>query len=405
MRKSKPDYIIIDFTAKHRFTHQSPLILKYSEIITQHHGSLLTLLPKHTDRAIFENLCGDKKFILANSIYGPEPKDNIATYLVNRFISTLFNIKNEDSFLKKFIRWIQLIKVILYLALFVYKRSKPQVLLFPTADPLSIELLKLLSKSRVKNHFKFRIRLVGNESRGQYGHEKIYAELEYIAQDSECDILIGYETKKYRDFLIQHGISRSVLAWSPWPVFLNPISSEKQKQFEQVRIGFIGGAKKRKGFDLIPRIIELTNESNLKVKFVIQKAVYPWPEYIKTIHEIRSSYFSECELLDSFITTDKLMEIIASINCLVLPYDSNSYKINASGILYHGADLMVPSITFAGVGFEDEITEFGLGVIIDSIQDIPTAITTALSCTSDNFINYNRQRTLANESFLSNSKT
>jgi hypothetical protein len=377
----------------------APLIKVYSEIISANGYQVHVLLPKFADRVFFDSIIGVKKYKLPSSIYTPALRESFFVFLFYRLLGKRWASVTTDSLIKRSVRKILILKTVIYL----FKTSKLTreriLLLLPTADPLSIELIKTITKFHFARKFYIRIRMVGSESRGILGHETIYEDLIQVQNTNKMDLKIGVETQGYEDFLIKKGIDAECLSWSPWPTF-NIEKLIHKHESSNISIGFLGGAKKRKGFDLIPLIINYLISSGGNYKFFIQKSVHPWMEYHKTLSKLDKEFKNCCEFLPANINLEKLLEILPTLDCVILPYDPESYKINASGILYHAADAGIPVVTFCGVGFEQEINEFQIGIIIDDLAFIKNSILHALKISSTKFEIYNKSRNNANKSFL-----
>jgi len=397
--KQKKICLIIDFTARHSYTHMAPLIKVYSEIISANGYQVHILLSKFADRGFFDSIMGTKKYKLPSSIYTPAIRESFLVFLFYRLLGKRWASVSTDSLMKRSVRRIQILKTVMYL----FKTSKLTkgkiLLLLPSADPLSIELIKTISKFHFARKFCIRIRMVGSESRGVLGHETIYKDLIQVQSTDKIDLQIGFETQAYADFLVKKGIDSGCLSWSPWPTF-NIEKLISKDESKNTSIGFLGGAKKRKGFDLIPLIINYLICSGGNYKFFIQKSAYPWVEYHKTLSILEKEFKNRCEFLPANIDLDKLLKILSTLDCLILPYDPESYKINASGILYHSADAGIPVVTFSGVGFEQEIKEYQVGIIVDDLALIENSILQALKISSTKFEIYNKSRNNANNSFL-----
>ena len=377
----------------------APLIKVYSEIISANGYQVHILLSKFADRGFFDSIMGAKKYNLPSSIYTPALRESFFVFLFYRLLGKRWASVTTDSLMKRSVRKVQILKTLIYLFKISKLAREKILLLLPTADPLSIELIKTITKFHFARKFCIRIRMVGSESRGVLSHETVYKDLVQVQSIDKIDLKIGVETQAYADFLVKKGIDSSCLSWSPWPTF-NIEKLISKHESKNISIGFLGGAKKRKGFDLIPLIINYLISSGGNYKFFIQKSDYPWMEYHTTLSILEKEFKNCCEFLPANIDLDKLLEILSTLDCLVLPYDPESYKINASGILYHSADAGIPVVTFSGVGFEQEIKEFQVGIIVDDIALIKNSILQALEINSTKFEIYNKSRNNANNSFL-----
>ena len=78
---------------------------------------------------------------------------------------------------------------------------------------------------------------------------------------------------------------------------------------EKFQFVFWGGAKKRKGFDLIPLIINYLISSGGNYKFFIQRSVYPWMEYHKTLSILEVSRFLKILKIENILLKKSLIAV------------------------------------------------------------------------------------------------
>jgi len=219
------------------------------------------------------------------------------------------------------------------------------VVIFPTAEPVAIQLVKSLLSNSLGKNFCFKFRIVGGANRGFLASKNELEDLAELVLHYPNQIQVGVETDKYREFLVSKGFPRQNLIWSPWPPIIKG-KIKKPVKGKTIIIGFLGNAKIRKGFNDIPTILKNYSSINPNFKAIIQPAIFPWKGYTSVLKELSS-------LSNKLILTDKnldLDQLVSSCDLLILPYNSNSYSINASGLLYHGSDYDIPVITLKGVG-------------------------------------------------------
>jgi len=391
----KSIYIIIDSGAKFRHTHHTPLIQVYSRIIEKKTDRLLILLPKYADKRAFSNTKGEKKYFLISNLYGPNFYENFSYFILFKGLDLFVKYLNHDSILKKFFRSFLVKKS----ANFIYELYQHQTvkicLVFPTTETLNIDLAStLVTKYRLEN-VSFIFRIVGSESRGSLASGNELKKLLELSKIRPEQIKVGYETDGFNLLLQKIGFRPEQLYWSPWPQ-LDRKSPPKQKNTKIV-IGFLGTAKRRKGFDLIPDILEKLENDKIGFEAIIQKAVFPWEQYHKTLSHIESNFKSKVRMVPSELSLTQLQIYIKECDVLILPYDPVSYAINASGLLYHGADYHVPIITFKNVGFESEIINNKIGYVCQDINEIPKLILRIYSNQGGfEFEEYNSSRDKAN---------
>lgn len=383
--------------------HNAIINRRFSEIINQNNYELFLFLPKYADRSSYTGLYGKKHFFLNSQMFGPSIKENpllfCKFYFLNNYLFKIITHEYVQNLMKDYLRKKQTRKCMDSLIRLSKKRSDEIVIIFPSVDPLSIELTKNLFSRFSSGKFKIFLRICGLESRGILASKRELETLSILSIKYGDNIKVGYETKGWLDFLVQSNIDTKVLYWSPWPM-IDSKKNEKQIR-DGIVISFLGAAKKRKGFDLIPKILSELQDHEIKFRALIQSANFPWPEYVKILDVIRDQFGKDCEILPPSLSLKKLQSYIFKSDLLILPYDSLSYPIQASGLLYHAADYEIPVLSSGNVGFENEIKKYNIGKTFTQISEIPVLIKT-LMVHDDNrrFDLYNHDRNSATNAFL-----
>lgn len=396
--KQHKTFVLIDFCARYSFTHHTPLIKVYCDTIIASGSDLLVLLPRYAERTAFINTKGDKHYILTSSLFGPSFSQSPLWYLINRLVFKLNKDSQKDSRFKEMIRKAMLFKAIKFIKNFEFNNKKI-CFVFPTADPLSIELTKQLSKIAKFKNSSFNFRIVGAESRGQLASKRELKDLVHLAQFYKLNIRLGYETPGFKDYLIKFGFHINQLFWSPWPKL--DYSERNFTNSTEFKIGFLGNAKKRKGFDSIPQILDTLKQNKILFSAKIQLACFQWDTYLSTLEILKKNFAKSIEFVNCELGLSDLQNLIKSLDVLILPYDPDSYSINASGLLYHAADYGIPVLATRKVGFESEVHDYGIGYIFDDFQDIPQLLQETKKSNLDlNFVKYNLDRSMATNLFL-----
>ena len=391
--------MIIDFGAKNQFTHHSPLIQKLSEIITDKGEILHVLLPIYADKNVFKNTKGKKEYLLSSTVFGPSFRELPFKYLFFRFIDIYLGKYPNSKHFRSFCRVILIRRPKRFIINIIKKHNSQIRIIFPTTDPLSVDLAKKLLK-KYHSNLCFLFRIVGSESRGQIANGKELEELKLMSEIFPNSIRIGFETSGYRKLLMQLGFNKELLFWSPWPQLDNSTEMAFNNK-NIIKIGFLGMAKKRKGFDLIPDICREILATGINFEISVQETIYPWPEYERTLLQLKTQFQSNCKILPASLTLTDLQNEIKKLDLLILPYDPYSYSINASGLLYHACDYNIPVATFDGVGFADEITNYHIGFLFSEIHELRQICKQIFSKNNDfNFNGYNLAREKATTLFI-----
>ena len=392
-------YLIIDFNAKYAFQHNTPLIRIYSEMLKNNSRQLYLLLPKKCNKDSFLHAPGIKQFILSSPTFGPSFAESPLAFLVFKFMNSIFKGSSNNNYLKSKFRSFLVSNPLNFIKNLRMTNSENIFIVFPSMDPLSVELVKKIIDGGFFSNIHIIYRVVGTESRGSIASNQELQTIYDFTQAYPNSFRLGVETLGFQNLLLSIGFKRDLIFWSPWPQFeLKKINSTVANP---IRIGFLGTAKKRKGFEKIPEILKELDSRNIKSEVLIQKAVFPWPGYTDTVKELESTFSEIVFFLPAELSLSELQLYIQKTQVLVLPYDPSSYKINASGLLYHAADYEIPVIAQKGVGFANEIVENKIGYIYQEISEIPDLINQCIyNRNKFNFELYNLKRKDANTNFL-----
>ena len=395
MNKNTSDFFIVDFTASRKYFHQYPLIIGISKFLKKNGYNSRILLPSVADREENSLPSNDVNFMLDSGFSSRNYKP--LRHFLHKMLTNVSDVENSHNQVKSYLRRRYVKSALKFFK--KYKKNNITSIVFPTLDPLSLELAIGISKlSKMKGYF-FYFRITGSESRGILSSNKELEILLSLVKRYPKKIKIGIETIGYKVYLEDLGFNPISIFWSPWPC-LEDLDQRKMVGKEFL-IGFLGCAKQRKGFDHIPEILNHLKSEGFAFSILVQEANFPWPEYQTSKKRIEELMHRGTRFLPSNLNLIDLQEYIKMCDLLILPYDSNSYSINASGVLYHACDSKLPIIAAKGVGFESEIIEFNLGLLYNNFKEIPDLVK-KIQSTSFGFDNYNFNRNQANISFLLN---
>jgi hypothetical protein len=393
MNGTNRDYYIVDFVASRKYFHTHPLIIGISQFLTKNGHTPSILLPCIADKIEPEFISGSVNYVL-DAGYSSRSSRPLR-HMTRKILTIVFGSKHSGRRVKSYLRQRYIKSGLKYFQNIKNNHSKH--IIFTTLEPLSLELALELSVSSKMDNYYFYFRIIGAESRGILSSNSELNLLLNLIKHYPKKIRIGVETNGYKSHLVDLGFPPSCIFWSPWPCLEN---FDKQKlKNRRLKIGFLGCAKQRKGFDNIPIILNHLKTEGFDFDIQIQEANFPWAEYEKTKNDIKLIMDDDFEFLSSNLELVELQDSITKCDLLILPYDSNSYSINASGVLYHACDSSVPVVTAKGVGFAAEIENFSLGLTYDNLDEI-AEIVKNIQLMKYDFEYYNFERNKANDDFL-----
>jgi hypothetical protein len=207
--------------------------------------------------------------------------------------------------------------------------------------------------------------------------------------------VIGCETKKVMEILKNRSKDYKYLFIAPPPAIKRESVENKGKIF-----GFLGGAKKRKGFLDIPQIIMRIDAVTNDAKYLVQQSPFNWEGYKTTLDRLKK--IKTVKLLFGVLSNKDFFYSISQCSFIVAPYDGYSYGSGGSSIFYYAADFYVPTITYEDLPFSEEIIEFECGIIINKNLDFDEKMFSKLSRQklTNGLVKYNEYRNVNNRLFL-----
>lgn len=359
-------------------------------------------IPENSDYEVINNLGKNVKSILKSNMYGYSRKESLYHWSREKIINFILDwvkYKSYDVRLENFKEFIAKF----YLS-HAYRRIKELStshtnlhLVFPTSDSLSLRLSKLcLDHNNSIKAISFRA--IGVNFKDNLAIKS--AELYYknlLTNFPLCEIRIGFETLAYKSKLLESGIPSDKICWAPTPSHYR--LQRKQIEIKPLILGFLGSARPNKGFEDIPRLLQVLSNSGLSFQAIVQKAVYPWPEYNLTLEKL-TKWKASIKFIPENISQGELEELIAKVSILVMPYRVNDYIIAGSGLLFIASDYSVPVLATKGVAFEWDILTYSLGSVYSSEQEfIDKLAEISNSKITFDFSRYNYDRNMAVKKF------
>jgi hypothetical protein len=272
--------------------------------------------------------------------------------------------------------------------------NKTIEVIFPSTDLMAILLLKkMLSKNANISRFYLRLNAVDKNLIDPSINIDGLKILEELIK-KHPSIIIGCETHNLINYLATRNRIFQNAIWLPLPS-----NSRPAKQTSSSIYGFLGGAKKRKGFEEIPRWVSKISEIDKNSHFIIQQSPFSWPGYSETIAKLKN--LDNVELLPPIISNKEFFLQIERCSFIMAPYDPDSYKLVGSSLFYYAADLLIPTITYTGLGFSYDLSEYGCGIVVKNLDDSLNLAEVNKRKFQIGLESYNNFRNIQNESFLS----
>ena len=273
-----------------------------------------------------------------------------------------------------------------------FRKFPDSIVIFPTACPISVRL-----GERIKDKFsqaKLVFRLTNTaENRGYFTrYIDSTLELSKLIDSFPTDIRIGYEMKEYANSL---KLSKSNLYYSPTPPCLE--IEEKSIGCAKETFGFLGMAQRHKGTNWLVEIISktLANAEADSLSWIIQTEDPPPSELLELSTRL------QVKLLPGRFSESEMSWAFTNIDLVCLPYNIESYTLNASALAYRAADNLTAVATFKGSAFANEVENFGIGLVANDMETLINDISNFDTESSrDRIIEYNEIRTQSNRNLI-----
>jgi len=377
-------------------------VSKYKKFLEEFSEPYEIWIPKNTHTDISFGLGQNFQKFLRSNVYGFEKHENIVSWAIVKVIDLLLlrfrYLVNSEMF--------EILKRLFshFYTTAPYQRiksiSKSGVelnLVFPTMDSLAFRLVERCLKQGIPIK-RICLRL-GSGYKDNFKIDMIEDRLNKLIREfPQCNIALGYETIPHRQILLSYGLISDNLFWTPAPPSKQYIESKKNSKV--LTLGFLGVARPNKGFVEIPELVRSLTSHSISYQVIVQEAIYPWSEYINAKQQL-NEFSDNITILPANISEQKLLEQFNAIDVLVLPYNTDDYKLAGSGLLFTAADLSVPTLTRKGVAFEWDVTEYLLGFTYENSKDFICNIKHIINDTVNyGFNSYNTDRYLAIKVFL-----
>jgi glycosyltransferase involved in cell wall biosynthesis len=237
--------------------------------------------------------------------------------------------------------------------------------------------------------------MIGAETRGVLGTKDLNSFIGQI-ESGVSDLRIGWEVHSMKNRMIDCGVRSEKLYWSPIPPTSSPLL--KLSNPKKMTLGFLGSARRNKGFSSIPQISNLLRD--LDIRFQVQEANFEWDGYLASMAELLG-LGERVGFLPGGASNEELNQAMLECSVLVLPYEVDSYRFAGSGIMYQAANIGIPIFCTEGVGFDWDVKNFGIGSTFRSPEELRSLVTNFDSLAYfQKIVEYNQARNLACSEFL-----
>ena len=165
------------------------------------------------------------------------------------------------------------------------------------------------------------------------------------------------------------GIAAPKPSLIPFPIRWGKASSASVRRAGAVRIAYLGGARIEKGFALLPKAITLLSEKYQNTEFVVQ---CPSEALVHGVVERLVAMSPPVRLVPEVLSRERFMALLHEVDCVVLPYDPDRYRLRTSGLFVEALGAGRPVVTTAGSWMASVIEEHRLPALFMEKFDAPS---------------------------------
>ena len=250
----------------------------------------------------------------------------------------------------------------------ILKFSKKDHIFFQTARRKDIALINFLIKID-KNHPKFHIRVMLPPKNKFKGFFYYLREIDKQLLSNRAFIYL-FSDSTYKLFiensLSKKGIFKSNIPWSFY---------DRNKKNKNYVIGFVGNARKARGFHLLPKIIQNLEKKNKTFKYIIQFSNIS-PDMISIKQKLikLSNVNKKIKIIEKYCNYKEFRNILKKID--IMPIIHKAEEINAitSGTMYSCLSHQIPIVIPKGTRFMNKILKYNSFEKAKNINDFANKI-------------------------------
>lgn len=388
----KTQFLIVDYGASLIHTHNKQSIYGFADFLEKRGQKVEVWLPFGSKIAI-PSFRFRRILLPGNNPTAFELKD-ISTW-IPAIHGKLHDFSKQKNIylIYKFLTFLSVIQFIAYSKKF-RNQNKQFKVLFPTLCPFSMEIIKFTMKRKMRIEFYCRVTNT-SEKRGPFtGKYRIENFINTLEIEERKLIKFGFETNKFIESLKID--NKSNLYSSKFPSRKIPFDSQRESK-NVITFSFLGYPTPEKGHDKIFELIKSV-EGKRSCRWIVQ--LYEKDEIEEKLRKLNV----DIVFLKGKISQIRLEEAFFETDLLILPYNVEAFKFNASATLYQSMDFEVPVITFENSGFSDDVKKYSSGIVVKDLQQMVSEIISIDKINLHEFKigcqKYNLARDLENSNFL-----
>lgn len=245
---------------------------------------------------------------------------------------------------------------------------------FPGADFYGlVGLLNALQQWPEAKRPRLLLRFIGVMETATHTHRNPMQHLALRLEEAKAQgVRISFSAETPRLAVHLSGMLDAVVLVTPYPEMADALAPSASSKFV---VFCPGAARFDKGFLGLRSIFTEVRraDESLTIGFVTQslsaRDAEAHQNYISQLYAIPG-----VELLPPSITSREMAEQYRNCSAVLLPYDVDVYRMRGSAVLMEAACLGRPIVTIDGSAFAEQVSYYGLGVVVENVDGMARAI-------------------------------
>ncbi|MEI5548186.1 hypothetical protein V7S57_05165 [Caulobacter sp. CCNWLY153] len=190
------------------------------------------------------------------------------------------------------------------------------------------------------------------------------------ASAADVRLYLSAETPAYADYVNEQ--TGLITYLTPYPETSERLPLPETDDFNVL---CAGSARLDKGFHHLLEIMQGVHANPPRRKVLLTTQTLPvkgseaWDSYTSQLYAT-----SGVTLLEPVISSELMHDLYRACDIVLLPYAQDVYRMRGSAVMMEAAGAGRLCLTLRGTAFSRQVEYYGLGEVVDTIQDIPDAI-------------------------------
>jgi hypothetical protein len=237
------------------------------------------------------------------------------------------------------------------------KLTKNDHIFFPTSRRKDIALINFLTKID-DEHPKFHLRLTLMPKKRFKGFFYYLKEIDEKLRNGSAFIYLL--TKSHHKLILKNSLHKKGIFISNLQFSYNPLSKYKRKFKKKNHVvGFVGNARRSRGFQHLPNLINLLEKKDKSLFYLIQ-----FSNASEDLKQVKAKLYdlakknNRIKIIEKYVNHNEYVGILKKIDIMPILHQIDEINNVTSGTLFSCLPYEIPFITFRGLTFLKDITKY-----------------------------------------------